>query len=206
MEKINNSKPIEEIYYNKIETVKKKIVLTETGFDEFKHLERLYINQYEPNKNCPHFTIDENGCIFQHFDSNYYTNIIENEEINKHSINIAFVNLGWLTYMIGKDTPINWCGIEVNDTEKVIELPTDYRNCTYFYKFTKKQIKSGAELCNYLLDKHNIKKEYIDNPFLIDGGNPLEYEGICGRSNLSILYKDVNPSFDFKNFSKLLIK
>lgn len=197
---------IDEKFYTKVETPKKKIVLTETGFNDMKHLSKLTINEYEPMKCVPHFTITENGEIYQHFDTEYYSNIVEDDKINQHSINISFVNLGWLTYMIGKDVPVNWCGIEVNDEDRIFEFSTDYRNCTFFHSFTKKQISSAVELSLYLIEKHGIKKDFNIHAFLMDGIDPVEYEGICSRSSLSLAYKDVSPAFDFKNFSKLLNK
>lgn len=201
---------IEDKFYHKVETKKRKIVLTETGFDKMKHLYRLSINDYEPLKNTPHFTIDEKGIIYQHFDTEYYSKFIDDPkvyEVNEQSIIISMVNLGWLTYLIGKENPINWSGIEVKTQKRIFEYNGNFRNCTFFHTYTKKQIKSCADLCLFLLEKHNIKKEFTSHPFLMDDNTQLlEFEGICSRSNLSNSYKDVSPAFDFVNFSKLIGK
>ncbi len=180
------------------ETIKKKIIISNTTLIDMDHISRYKFNSNK--KNIPHFTIDTLGNIFQHFDTKYYSKYLNESKINKESITICFSNLGWLKYKVSDDNYFNWCNIEVNDSNKIFEK--EYRSYRYWNTITDEQHKSIVKLCKYLLNKHNtIEKNSINH--LFDEENWIDFSGILYHSNITHDNMSPGPSFNTKLITKL---
>ena len=68
--------------------------------------------------------------------------------------------------------------------------------------YSEEQVKSAAELCLHLTETFKIKRNCIGHNTKFEGTE--HFEGIVSKSNFDGKYTDLNPSFDFKNFIKLI--
>jgi len=109
-------------------------------------------------------------------------------------------NLGWLEKKPLSDHYINWNGSIYK--EKVYEKK--WRDYFFWQPYTLNQIESTAELCKLLINDLNINKQCIGHNTKIDGIQ--KYEGIVSRSNFLTSHTDLNPSFNFESFEKLIEK
>lgn len=201
--KINTSDyKVEEDFYNKHETLKTKICLLSTLLPEMKHIDRLSLSKTPFLKNAPTFTINEDGTIYQHFECDYYSEVTDNIKLNEAVISIALVNNGWLSFDAEEDTFKSWSNVVI-DKEQVFEKV--YREYRYWEQYTDKQQKSTLELCIYLCEKYNIKKDIVSHLFTYDE-DILLYNGIFLRNNVLNMNTCINPSFDMKKFYKAIIK
>ncbi len=202
-EKIKKMKKIDltipDDLYSKEESKKTRICLMDTLMKDMDHIDRILLRKDSNAKFIPHFTIDEDGTIYQHFDEKYWNQNFYDDRNNKQTIFIAFVNLGWLQYNSATEDFENWYGIKV-DRERMTERP--YRSYRYWHSYTSTQLKVGAKLCLELCEEHNIKKTITETLFPKESSYTLE--GIITRGNIDKSYNDLNPSFELKKFSKLL--
>jgi hypothetical protein len=176
-----------------LKTEKKQIVLLSTKTSLPKFIERINTLKHP----SPCFSVDRKGKIHQHFHSDYYSNLIDN---SKNKIIIALENYGWLSFDFNENCHKNWNNDIVINQKEIFEK--EWRNYRYWHKYTTQQIKETAQLCNILTEKHNIKSETI-------GNNSFEkkaeiFNGIVSYSNLIPYETEINPSFDFKTFTKNL--
>ncbi len=188
---------VPESLYIQTVTPKRKICLMDTLMRGMDHIERLMIREDDNTRKTPTYTIDENGEIFEHFDPKYYSEMFNDEIQDKTTINIAFVNLGWLSYDIVTDSFINWYSVTI-PKDRVFEKPFGEYN--YWCNYTTKQINSAIKLCHYLCDEFHIKKEFSNTFFKMD--NTEKFQGILTRRNITSDYFDVNPAFQIKKFAK----
>ena len=146
-------------------------------------------------KKVSNFTIDTEGNIYQHFDTNFYSDFLNNSLYNKNIISVVLVNQGWFDYDIMDKKFINYMGISYtghNMTEK------RWRNHSFWENYTEKQIDSLVYLTNFLLEKYNIPKKVIThNTHVKDIYN---FTGVSYRSNWIKDCTDLSPSFDFEIF------
>jgi hypothetical protein len=61
---------------------------------------------------------------------------------------------------------------------------------------------SLVSLCEEVTKSMNIRKDLIGHNTKINGIQ--KFEGIITRSNLDSNFTDINPSFNFDNFAKML--
>jgi len=93
---------------------------------------------------------------------------------------------------------INWKGSIYN--QQVYEKK--WRDFFFWQPYTPEQIKSTADLCNYLTETLQIEKTCIGHNTKVDGMK--NFEGISSRSNYDTAFTDLNPSFNFDTFIKFL--
>ncbi len=159
-----------------------------------------YINMLKYRKNgkyddVPHFIISKMGIIYQIFDTEHYSNTF-NHPIDKRIIKIAIENLGWLNKNTINGFLFNWIG-DPYRTEPYIK---GWRSHYFWDKYNDEQLRLVRELCDYLVDKHGIEKQFVPTQGFFK--NAYDFKGIICKSNFSDIYTDINPSFNFKIFVK----
>jgi N-acetyl-anhydromuramyl-L-alanine amidase AmpD len=111
---------------------------------------------------------------------------------------ICLENLGWLEKKPLTTYHINWKGSIYN--QQVYEKK--WRDFFFWEPYTTSQIEKTAELCGHLINEFRIKKNCVSHNTKIDGVE--NFEGIVSRSNFNGKYTDLNPSFNFETFTKLI--
>lgn len=174
---------------------KKQIVIGNSFNINMNHF-KGWLNRNNGNyKKVANYTIDRNGLIYEHFDSNYYSDFIPNSIHNKHIISIILVNEGWLDYDIKEKKYINCFG-NFSDGSEIVEKR--WRNHSFWTNYHEKQIEALSNLTKFLLEKHNIVKKVLGhNTYVKDVSG---FEGVTYRSNWIKDSTDLSPSFDFEIF------
>lgn len=160
-----------------------------------------FVNKLKYRKNgkyedVPHFIISKMGVIYQVFDSNHSSNTFNNPKIDKKQIKIAIENLGWLNKNTINGFLFNWIG----DAYRSEPYVKGWRNHYYWDKYNENQLKSLKGLCEFLVEKHDISKEYVPSHGYFSSAP--NFKGIICKSNFSDIYTDINPSFNFNIFLK----
>lgn len=193
-----------DFYFNdsdhiqKSKTKKKQIVLINSLSTLEEHLIKIKTRYNGKYTNIPCFFVSKDGQIYQHFNSNYYSSLMNEQRVEKQVIIIALENVGWLYKDTLNGNFVTWKG-SVYDGE-VSEIP--WRNKKYWAKYTDQQYSELVELINYLCIEHNITKEFVGNNVIIE--KPNNYRGILNRSNYSKNYYDLSPAMDFKKLKELI--
>lgn len=198
MEIIKELQLSEQNYIN-IDSNKTKICLYSSNLPGLNHYDYLKLKENGNFKGFPHFTITEDGKIYQHFDINYQSQIFYDNYLDKQTIFICLSNLGWLKYDTSNETFINWCNMIVNEGNVMDKI---FREIRYWDKYTDNQLKSSAGLCKKLCEELNLKKEMVGHCLYHDTNTKLET--IYTISNIDNSSLCLNPSFDFKLFYKKL--
>lgn len=170
---------------------KKQIVLGNTyGYNLNHILHTINRNAGTYNK-CPHFTILKNGLIYQHFETKFYSNFLDNE-YSKDIISIALENIGEIFEENGKFYDI------YNNKYDDVPFEKKWKNCNHWDKYTEEQFTSCISLCKFLLSETNIEKNIV--PTNVQKNDISNFKGICYRSNYDSKHYDLNPSWDFEKF------
>ena len=185
-------------FYKKT-TEKTQIILCGSLRKEDLFLKTLKIKDIGNTKSWNTFTITREGVVYQHYDPKYYSSFMGNKKIDKQSITIVLENMGMLFFDYTTNSYLNWCHDKCDD-ELVYEKK--WNGYTYWETYTKKQIDSTIELCDYLCEEYNIELNSLG--FNVFYENTENFEGIVTRSNYEIGFTDLNPSFDFSYFLKKL--
>jgi hypothetical protein len=138
------------------------------------------------------------GKVIQLLDDASYSNYFTEPNINRNSVIVCLENLGWLEKKPLTNYYINWKGSIYN--QQVYEKK--WRDYFFWQPYTTSQIKSTADLCNQLTQTLRIENKCIGHNTKVDG--ITSYEGIISKSNFSSDFTDLNPSFNFETFRKLL--
>lgn len=177
---------------------KKQIILADTkrGYKDYINSLRYRYNKQNPY--LPNYLITKNGDRYEIMKPEKYSKFMDDEDIDKNSIIISMENNGWLKKNPLDETYVNWIG----DIYKKEVYEKKWRDQFFWDTYTKKQMNSLTILVNKLCEEFNIPKECIGHNVKFDG---VEFfKGIVSRSNFDFIYKDVNPSFNFKHFKELL--
>jgi len=177
---------------------KKQIVLTHTSrnvTDYISSLKYRYNGKYDK---IPHFIIQKDGRVFQMIDPSLYSNILDSEQQNKHSIVICLENLGWLKKNPLNPSYVNWIG----DIYKEGIYERKWRGHFFWEPYTNEQMESLVELSLYLCEMFSIPASCIGHNVKLDGIE--KFEGIVTRSNFTTDNTDLSPAFDFDYFKKIL--
>ena len=183
----------------KRKTKKKQILLVDTKRKLDNYLNMLTYRLNGKYESIPHFVITKTGDIINLFDTNYYSKFL-GDNFDKHRIIIAIENLGELSKNTITNTFQNYL------LEKYRGKPFNYnwRNSAYWDSYTEEQFNSLCQLSKELIIKHKIKNVLsMNNNYFI---NSFNFNGIVFKSNLSNIYKDINPSFNFKGFYNFIHK
>jgi N-acetyl-anhydromuramyl-L-alanine amidase AmpD len=189
--------------YGKFKTLgkqkkKKQIILCHTSREIEEYLVSLKYRYNSKFDRIPNYVVSKTGTILQLLPNDGHTNIFTEENINRNSIVICLENLGWLEKKPLTNYYINWKGSIYN--QQVYEKK--WRDFFFWDPYTTSQINSTTELCNHLIDELRIKRQCVSHNTKIEGIE--NFEGIVSRSNFDSKYTDLNPSFNFENFSKLI--
>jgi len=186
-------------YYN-VETNKKLIVLGNSLSDKDNHIKGWENRMCGEYKKTSTYSIFRNGDIYEHFNPKYYSNFIGIDKVDKKIISIIFENQGWLNKDLKNDRYFNWVGNIYKRNKSVYEKR--WRGFVYWDSYTNKQMKSCIFLIEHLCEKFNIEKKCVGHNTYIEGIDM--FEGVTYRSNFQREYTDLNPSWDFKKFKKLI--
>ena len=181
---------------NKRKTKKTQILLCDTQRRVNDYVNKIKYRKNGKYENIPHFIITKMGVIYQIFDTNHSSNTFDNPDIDKRQIKIALENLGWLNKNTINGFLFNWIGDPYRSEPHI----KNWRGHYFWDKYTKEQISSLVDLCDYLTELHNIPKKVVPSQIYFD--NTSKFTGIVCKSNFSDIYTDINPSFDFNIFFK----
>lgn len=159
------------------------------------HIKRLEYKDGGNAKSYCTYTIDREGNIFQHYDPKYYSDFMDDKEIDKKSISIVLENMGMLFYDYESNKYLNWVHDECPENLKYERKWNGHR---YWEKYTEEQYIATVELSESLIKDFNIELDCLG--FNVFYENTIRFEGIVTRSNYSGDYMDLNPSFDFRRF------
>ena len=177
---------------------KKQIILCHSSREIDEYLTSI---KYRFNSNfdrIPNYVITKEGQVLQLLSNDGHTNFFTDININRNSIIICLENLGWLEKKPLTNYYINWKGSIYNKKKK----KKKWRDFFFWEPYTVSQINSTAELCNHLINEVKIKRQCVTHNTKIDG--IVNFDGIISRSNLNSKYTDLNPSFNFETFVKLI--
>jgi len=192
IEKYGNFKPIGK-HKNK-----KQIILCHTSRDIEEYLVSLKFRYNSNYDKIPNYIITKNGKVLQLIPNEGYTNFFNDNTINKNGIVVCLENLGWVEKKPLTNYHINWKGSIYN--QEVYEKK--WRDYFFWEPYTDSQIKLTAKLCNNLIDTLKINRSCVGHNTKIEGIK--NFEGIVSRSNFNGRYTDLNPSFNFETFTKLI--
>lgn len=177
---------------------KTQIILCHTAREVEEYLVSLKFRYNGKYNKIPHFIITKSGEIVQTLEINRYSRFFEDKSVNENSIILMMENLGWLERKPLSNDYINWKGSIYNGS--VFEKK--WRDSFFWEPYTEKQLEVLAEMCMKLCEETNIPKVCSGHNTKIDGIK--NFEGIVSRSNYDSRFTDLNPSFDFENFVKLI--
>ena len=177
---------------------KKQIILCHTSREVKEYLTSLKVRYNSKYDKIPNYVITKNGTILQLLPDDGYSNFFLDSNINRNSIIICLENLGWLEKKPLTNYHINWKGSIYN--QEVYEKK--WRDFFFWDPYSDVQVNSVAELCLHLTEILNIKKKCVGHNTKIDGVE--HFEGIVSKSNFDGRFTDLNPSFSFDTFNKLI--
>ena len=177
---------------------KKQIILCHTSREVEEYLTSLKVRYNSKYDKIPNYLVTKNGKILQLLPDECHTNFFSEDNINRNSIIVCLENLGWLEKKPLTNYYINWKGSIYN--QEVYEKK--WRDFFFWEPYSDEQVKSTAELCSHLTEILKIKKGCIGHNTKFEGIE--HFEGIVSKSNFDGKYTDLNPSFNFGDFVKLL--
>ena len=188
---INYEYKLKTSNYIRVISDKKQIVLGNTYSYGLNHILHTINRNAGTYNKCPHFTILKNGTIYQHFETKFYSNYLDNE-YSKDIISIALENIGEIFEENG-----NFYDIYNNKYDSV-PFENKWKNCNHWDKYTEEQFTSCINLCNFLLKETKIEKNIV--PTNVQKNDIQNFKGVCYRSNYDSKHYDLNPSWDFEKF------
>ena len=177
---------------------KKQIILCHTSREVEEYLTSLKVRYNSKYDKIRNYVITKSGTILQLLPDDAHSNFFYETNINKNSIIICLENLGWLEKKPLTNYYINWKGSIYN--QEVYEKK--WRDFFFWEPYSEEQVKSAAELCLHLTEILKIKKMCVGHNTKIEGVE--NFEGIVSKSNFDGKYTDLNPSFSFDTFNKLI--
>jgi N-acetyl-anhydromuramyl-L-alanine amidase AmpD len=177
---------------------KSQIILTHTSRNVENYLASLRYRYNGKFDKIPNYIIKKDGTIIKLLENIEHTNYYKEINVNRNGIFISLENLGWLEKQPLENHYVNWIG----DIYKGDIFERKWRDYFFWDKYTDKQMTSLVSLCEQVMKSMNIRKDLIGHNTKINGIQ--KFEGIITRSNLDSNFTDVNPSFNFDNFAKML--
>lgn len=190
---IHNVDILDNLIIKKRKTKKTQILLYDTKRRSDDFINMLKYRRNGKYEGAPHFVISKNGQVYQIFNTDYSSTTFDTPK-DKGIIKIAIENLGWLNKNTITGIHYNWIG----DPYRLTPLLKNWRNYFWWDKYTEEQFKSISLLTNDLCEKHNIFKQVVPSQGYFK--NASNFKGIVCKSNFSDIYKDINPSFNFRIF------
>lgn len=177
---------------------KTQIILCHTSRGVEEYLTSLNLRFGGRYNKIPNYVVTRKGGVIELLSETSYSNLFTNIDVNKNSIVISLENLGWLEKKPLKNYYINWKGSIYN--EEVYEKK--WRDFFFWQPYTNSQIETTVNLCLQIAESQQIKKRFIGHNTKVDGVET--FNGIVTRSNFDTKFTDLNPSFDFVNFTKYI--
>lgn len=177
---------------------KKQIILCHTSREVEDYLTSLRLRYNGKYNKIPHFLVDRKGEVSKLLDVFNDSIFFDDDSINQNSIIVVLENLGWLEKKPLSNKFINWIG-NIYEGEVYEKKWRDY---IYWQPYTDSQLQSTAKLCNFLVEELNLEDFVVTHNTKIP--NIEKVNGIVTRSNFDTIYTDLNPSFKFENFIKLM--
>lgn len=177
---------------------KKQIILTHTGRDVEEYLMMLKYRNNGKFQRTPHYVVTKSGKIIQKLPNETYSDFFDEPNINRNSIIVCLENLGWLNKVPLKDQYTNWIG----NIYKGVPYEKKWRDYHLWDPYTSIQVQTTAQLCLNLVEEHKIEKKCVGHNTKIKDVDKIG--GIVSRSNFNELFTDLNPSFDFEDFTNLI--
>ena len=177
---------------------KKQIILCHTSREVGEYLSSLKFRYNGSFDRIPNYVVTREGKVLQLLSNTSHTNYFPEENVNRNSVIICLENLGWLEKKPLSNSYINWKGSIYN--QQVYEKK--WRDYFFWQPYTTSQLKSTADLCNQLIQTLRIENRCIGHNTKVEG--ITNYEGIVSKSNFNSNFTDLNPSFNFEAFRKLL--
>ena len=177
---------------------KRQIILCHTSREVEEYLTSLKVRYNSKYDKIPNYIITKDGRILQLLPDEGHSNFFMEPNINRNSIIVCLENLGWLEKKPLTNYHINWKGSIYN--QEVYEKK--WRDFFFWEPYSEEQIKSTAELCLHLTEIFKIKKRCVGHNTKLDGVE--NFEGIVSKSNFDGRFTDLNPSFNFGDFIKLI--
>jgi len=175
---------------------KKQIILCHTSREIGEYLTSLKFRYNSRYNKIPNYIITKKSEVLQLLPETSHTNFFDEENINRNAVIICLENLGWLEKKPLTNYYINWKGSIYN--QQVYEKK--WRDYFFWDPYPTSQLETTADLCSHLIETLNIKKQCVGHNTKVDG--VVNYEGIVTRSNFDTKFTDLNPSFNFENFTK----
>jgi N-acetyl-anhydromuramyl-L-alanine amidase AmpD len=175
---------------------KKQIILCHTSREIGEYLTSLNFRYNSRYDKIPNYIITKKSEVLQLLPETSHTNFFDEDNINRNAIIICLENLGWLEKKPLTNYYINWKGSIYN--QQVYEKK--WRDFFFWDPYLTSQIETTADLCSHLIETLNIRKQCVGHNTKVDG--VVNYEGIVTRSNFDTRFTDLNPSFNFENFTK----
>lgn len=196
---LNNKLPLtEENYYPEI-TKKTRIIIGNIHCNDLSFYDGWKLRYDGQYKRTCHFTIDKNGKVYNHFSTDYYSSFLGIQKIDKEAISIGLINLGCIKHDVSKIRWVDWKGNDIDIPNEEL-VRKQWRELSYWYPYSKKQINSLIKLLKQITDDHGIEKTMVsDNTLLI---NKNEFWPISFRSNYLYYKTDVTPAFPFEKVIK----
>lgn len=180
-------------FYSDI-TKKTRIVIGNIPCNDLSFFDGWKLRYNGNYKKTCHYTIDLDGVVYNHFPLANYSSFIGVPDMDKESVTIGLLNLGWIKHNSDKTRWVDWRGCDIDiDPEKLIRK--QWREYSYWYPYSNKQISSLIKLMKQVSSTLDIEKLMIDNNTLLI--NKKEWWPISFRSNYLYYKTDVSPAFPF---------
>lgn len=177
---------------------KKQIILTDTKRPYNYYINSLKYRYNKKNPYLPNYVINKLGETYQIMKPENYSSFMNDIDVDKNCIVISLENLGWLNKNHLDNYYVNWVG----DIYKEEVFEKKWRDHLYWDKYTETQINSLVKLIGLINKKFKFGVDCLGTNVKYD--EVKNFKGIVSKSNFDFIYKDVNPSFDFKLLKKLL--
>lgn len=191
-------KKIEKFKSSGKQSKKKQIILCHTSREVSDYLTSLNFRYNSNYDKIPNYVVSREGKIFQLLSDIEYSKYFEIDNINRNGITVCMENLGWLEKKPLSNEYINWVGNIYNG--QVYEKK--WRDYIFWQPYTEIQVKATAELCSMISKNNKISDFVVSHNTKIEGAEKIC--GIVSKSNFDSSFTDVNPSFDFNMFEKIL--
>jgi N-acetyl-anhydromuramyl-L-alanine amidase AmpD len=182
----------------KTKTVKTQIVIGSSLRKDNNHIKRLQHKEFGKTKKWNTFTINREGNIYQHYDDKYHSDFLGVKEGDKRSISIVLENMGCLFETTSGEF-INWLN-EFCIKDRVVEK--EWLDYDFWEKYSDEQLDSLINLINFLCEKHNIPKTFIE--FYTYHKNTHKFKGIVFRGNYIEDSSNMNPLLNIDQLTEML--
>lgn len=192
--KISNKLTLPESNYYPEITKKNRIIIGNINTNDMSFYNGWKLRHNGKYKHTCHFTIDQNGKIYNHFPVDNYSDFVGIKNIDKETISIGLLNLGWIKHDVNKIRWVDWKGNDIDIEPKKL-IKKEWRNHSYWYPYPKKQIKALTELLKELSETHGIEMVINNNNTLLI--NKKQFWPVSYKGNYLYYNTSVTPAFPF---------